>query len=71
MSVKMRVKGEKEWEERELTGVFGQCPIKAEVECFAEEWGLKEGDIIEVYRNGKYKVTNVWVEYSHDVEKIK
>lgn len=35
--------------------------------CFAEEWGLEDGDVVEVNGHGKYRVS---LRIEVDVEKI-
>ena len=73
---KMRVKGDKEWQEREVSSLHGEMvgitddDLEHEVRCFSEEWGLKEDDVIEIYRGTNWIVDNVWVEYNHEVKKI-
>ena len=60
-NLKMRTKGDKEWQDRDTyKEEVDDMDIAFEVEQFAEEWGLKEGDVIQVYRRGEFKID--WVE---------
>lgn len=51
--VKMREQGTKEWEERSISHINN---LDLAVEWFAEEWGIDDGGVVEVFRRGKFKI---------------
>ena len=73
MKIKMRKKGTREWNERELDLLDDEFPDEFTVESsvceFAEERGLDEGDIVEVFRRGKYEII-VWEEPQYEAVKL-
>jgi len=66
MVLKMRKKGDKEWEDRDMYLLPGESmddfDLQLGVECFAEEMDLDVGDVVEVYRKGKWCIEDVYIE---------
>ena len=75
MKLKMRKKGDKEWEEIEHIFPYPEDEgfefenIEWVVAWFAENRGLSDGDIVEVFRKGKYEII-IWDEPQYEAAKI-
>jgi len=66
ITVKMREQGVREWEEREIYNIDY---LESEIEAFAEEWGVDDGCVVEVFRRGKFQIRteDVVVFYANEI----